>query len=164
MIVYLNHSVLRYFVMQPKLVNQSPQYFPGEEVKWSHSVVSDSLRPHRLQPARLFRLWDFPGNSTGVDCHFLLQGIFPTQGSNPGLPHCRQRLYHLSHQGSPFLLREILNSYFHGYLLHHFLKNNTDQANWIDKYWVWDILSVEEKIFRSLFKKIVLKVIVFKKT
>ena len=32
-------------------------------------------------------LWDFPGNSTGVDCHFLLQGIFPTQGSNPGLPH-----------------------------------------------------------------------------
>ena len=45
--------------------------------------------------------WDFPGNSTGVDCHFLLQGIFPTQGSNPGLPHCRQTLYCLSHQGSP---------------------------------------------------------------
>ena len=43
----------------------------------------------------------FPGNSTGVDCHFLLQGIFLTQGSNPGLPHCRQMLYHLSHQGSP---------------------------------------------------------------
>ena len=42
----------------------------------------------------------FPGNSTGVDCHFLLQGIFPTQGSNPGLPHCRQMLYRLSHQGS----------------------------------------------------------------
>ena len=41
--------------------------------------------------------WDFPGNSTGVDCHFLLQGIFPTQGSNPGLPHCRQTLYRLSH-------------------------------------------------------------------
>ena len=34
-------------------------------------------------------------------CHFLLQGIFPTQGSNLGLPHCRQMLYHLSHQGSP---------------------------------------------------------------
>ena len=45
--------------------------------------------------------WDFPGNSTGVDCHFLLQGIFPTQGLNPGLAHCRQTLYHLSHQGSP---------------------------------------------------------------
>ena len=38
-----------------------------------------------------------------MDCHFLLQGIFPTQGSNPGLPRvkCRQTLYHLSHQGSP---------------------------------------------------------------
>ena len=36
-----------------------------------------------------------------MGCHFLLQGIFPTQGSNSGLPHCRQMLYHLSHQGSP---------------------------------------------------------------
>ena len=42
----------------------------------------------------------FPGKSTGVGCHFLLQGIFPTQGSNPGLPYCRQKLYCLSHQGS----------------------------------------------------------------
>ena len=41
--------------------------------------------------------------STGVGCHFLLRGIFPTQGSNSGLPHCRQTLYHLSQQGSPKL-------------------------------------------------------------
>ena len=41
--------------------------------------------------------WDFPGRNTRVGCHFLLQGIFPTQGSNSGLPHCRQMLYHLSH-------------------------------------------------------------------
>ena len=41
--------------------------------------------------------WNFPGKSTGVGCHFLLQGIFPTQGSNPGLPHCRQTLYCLSY-------------------------------------------------------------------
>ena len=40
------------------------------------------------------------GKSTGMGCHFLLQRIFPTLGSNPGLPHCRQMLYHLSHQGS----------------------------------------------------------------
>ena len=46
---------------------------------------------------------DFPGKSTGVGCHFLLQRIFPTQGSNPGLPHCRQTLYHLSHPGCLFL-------------------------------------------------------------
>ena len=44
---------------------------------------------------------DFPGKNTGVGCHTLLQRIFPTQGLNPGLPHCRQILYSLSHQGSP---------------------------------------------------------------
>ena len=42
-----------------------------------------------------------PGKNTGVGCQALLQGIFPTQGSNPGLLHCRQILYHLSHQRSP---------------------------------------------------------------
>ena len=42
---------------------------------------------------------DSPGKNTRVGCHALLQGIFPTQGSNPGLPHCRQILYHLSYQG-----------------------------------------------------------------
>ena len=70
------------------------------KVKWSWSVVSDSLWPHGLQPTRLLHPWDFPGKSTGMGWHFLLQGIFSTQGSNPGLPHCRQMLYHLSHQGS----------------------------------------------------------------
>ena len=44
------------------------------------------------EPTRLLRPCNFPGKSTGVGCHFLLQGIFPTQGSNPGLPHCRQTL------------------------------------------------------------------------
>ena len=57
--------------------------------------------PHRQQPTRVLCPWDSPGKSTGVACYFLLQGIFPTQGSNPGLPHCRQTLCHLSHQGSP---------------------------------------------------------------
>ena len=47
---------------------------------------------------------DSPGKSTGVGCHALLQRILPTQGSNPGLPHCRPVLYQLSHQGSPSLL------------------------------------------------------------
>ena len=46
---------------------------------------------------------DSPGKNTGVGCHALLQGIFPTQGLNPGLAHCRWILYHLSHQGSPGL-------------------------------------------------------------
>ena len=47
---------------------------------------------------------DSPGKNTGVDSCALLQGVFPTQWSNPGLPHCRQILYHLSHQGSPRIL------------------------------------------------------------
>ena len=68
---------------------------------FSRSVVSDSLQPHRLQPARLLCPWDSPGKHTGVGCHSLLQGIFPTQGSKPGLPLCRWILYQLSHQGSP---------------------------------------------------------------
>ena len=55
-------------------------------------VVSDSLRPHELQPARLLCPWDSPGKNTGVGCHALLQGIFPIQGLNLGLLHCRQIL------------------------------------------------------------------------
>ena len=50
---------------------------------------------------------DSPGKNTGVGCHALLQGIFPIQGSNPGLLHCRKILYHLSHQGSPSCLQEM---------------------------------------------------------
>ena len=45
--------------------------------------------------------WDFLGKNTGVDSHFLLQGIFLTQGSNPSLLHCRWILHHPSYQGSP---------------------------------------------------------------
>ena len=59
---------------------------------------------------KLLRPWDFQGKSTVVGCHFLLQGIFPTQGSNPGLSHCRQALYHLSHQGSPVFQYVSLNT------------------------------------------------------
>ena len=68
----------------------------------SHSVVSDSLWPHGLYLTRLLCPWKSPGKITGVGCHFLLQGIFPTQGSNLGLLHCRQILYCLSYQGSPW--------------------------------------------------------------
>ena len=64
--------------------------------------MSDSLRLHGLQPPRLLRPWDFPGKNTGVGCHRLLQGIFLTQGLNPGLPHCRSTLYLLSRQGKEY--------------------------------------------------------------
>ena len=61
----------------------------------SRSVMSNSLCPHGL-----YSPWNSPGKNTGVGCHALLQGIFPTQGSNPSLPHCRCILYHLNHQRS----------------------------------------------------------------
>ena len=56
------------------------------------------MQPHGLEPARLLRPWDSPGKNPGVGRHFLLQGIFRTQGSSPGILCCRQILYHLSHQ------------------------------------------------------------------
>ena len=52
------------------------------------------LRPHGLQCTKLLCPWNFPGKNIGVSCHFLLQGIFPTQESNPCLLHCRWILYH----------------------------------------------------------------------
>ena len=67
---------------------------------FSHSVISDAL----LQSSWLLCPWDFPGKNTRVGCHFLLQGIFPTQGLNPSLPHCKQILYYLSHHGSKYIL------------------------------------------------------------
>ena len=71
------------------------------EVKWSESrsVLSDSLQTHGLHSTR-----NSPGQNTGVGSLSLLQAIFPTRGLNPGLPHCRQFLYQLSHQGSPRIL------------------------------------------------------------
>ena len=54
--------------------------------------------PYGLYPARLFCPWNFLGQNTEKGCYFLLQGIFLTKGSNPGLLHCKQTLYPLSHQ------------------------------------------------------------------
>ena len=68
----------------------------------SCSVVSDSVTPWTVwSPPGSSVLGDSPGKNTGVSSLSLLQGIFLTQGSNPGLLHCRQILYHMSHQGSP---------------------------------------------------------------
>ena len=66
------------------------------------SVVSDSLLPHRPQPARLLCPWDSPGKSTGVGCYSLLQGIFPTQGWNPSLLHWQEDSLPLAPPGKPF--------------------------------------------------------------
>ena len=73
------------------------------ESKWksgSHSACP-TLWPHELEPARLLCPRNSPGENTGVGSPSLLQGIFLTQGLNPGLTQCQQILYSLSHQGSP---------------------------------------------------------------
>ena len=57
---------------------------------------------------------DSPGKNIGVGCHALLQGIFPTQRSNPGLPHCRRILHHLSHQESPRILEWVAYPFSEG--------------------------------------------------
>ena len=75
----------------------------------SHSVMSDSLRPHGP-----YSPWNSLGQNTGVGSLFLLQGIFPTQGSNPGLPHCGRILYQLSHKGSPRILEWVAYPFSRG--------------------------------------------------
>ena len=77
------------------------EHFMSNKMWWTAmkseigSVTSNSLRPHWL-----YSPWDSPGQNTGVGSLSILQGIFPTQGSSPGLPHCRWILYQLSQQGS----------------------------------------------------------------
>ena len=73
-------------------LNQLTNDMKWKERKWNRSVVSDFLWPHGPEPARLLYPWDFPGKNTGMDCHILLQGIVPTQGSNTGLPNCGRLL------------------------------------------------------------------------
>ena len=78
---------LRYFCKVTKSLSESE----------SRSVVSNSLWPQWL-----YSSWNSPGHNTGVGSLSLLQGIFPTQQSNPGFLHCRNILYQLSHKGLPW--------------------------------------------------------------
>ena len=75
----------------------------------SRSVVSDSLWPHGL-----YSPWNSPGQNPGVGRLSLLQGLFPTQGWNPGLGHCRQILDQLSYKGSPRILEWVAHPFCRG--------------------------------------------------
>ena len=92
-------------------------------VNESHSVMSISLWPHGL-----YSPWNSLGQNTGVSSRVLLQGIFSTQGSNPGLPHCRQILYHLSHQRSPNICADIFTCKFDSV---NRLHSNDNRKKWI---------------------------------
>ena len=87
-----NHT-MAYKPLQKRI----PLYISESESR-SLSVVSDTLQPRRLYSPR-----NSPGQNPGVGSLFLLQGIFPTQGLNPGVLHCRQILYQLSHEGGPIM-------------------------------------------------------------
>ena len=87
-----------------------PSLLPGVCSKVKVKVAQSCLTlcdPSGLQPARLLCPWNSPGQNTGVGSLSLLQGIFPTQGPNPGLLHCRKILYYLSHQGSARILEQV---------------------------------------------------------
>ena len=71
--------------------------------------MSDSLQHHGL-----YSPWNSLGQNTGVGSHSLLQGIFPSQGSNPGLPHSRRILYQLSHKGSPRIVEWVVYPFSRG--------------------------------------------------
>ena len=78
------------------------------------SVMSNFLWPPWTVVRQALLSMEFSRLNTGVGCHAFLQGIFPIQGSNPGLPHCRQILYHLSHQGNPWILEWVTYPFSRG--------------------------------------------------
>ena len=103
----LLHSFLLVFVIFQTTVWN---FFVPQGCDWwissseNHSVVSDSATPWTLAHQATLSM-GFSRQEYWSGCHFLLQGIFPTQELNPGLQHCRQILYHLSHQESPCVLK-----------------------------------------------------------
>ena len=85
--------------LQARILEWVP--FPFSKGSWSASC---SIVPNSLWLHGLYSPWNSPGQNTRVGSLSLLQGIFPTQGWNPSLPHCSQILYQLSHKRSPRLL------------------------------------------------------------
>ena len=90
--------------------------------------MASSVISHPLPPHGLYSPWNSPGKNTGVGSQSLLQGIFPTQGLNTSLPHYRQILYPLSHQGSPRILECV--AYLQGIF-------PTQESNWGLLYCRW---------------------------
>ena len=95
----------------------------------SCSVILNPLEPHGLHSP-----WSSPGQNTGVCSLSLLQGIFPIQGSNPSLLHCRQILYQLSHRGRPRILEWVAYPFSSGF--------PTQESN-------WDLLHCRQILYQS---------------
>ena len=99
-LIYIMVSIIHFPKILVKIKWDVIQSLSSNRVlKWTKVLVTQSCPTH-CGSIRLLGPWDVPGKNTGVGCHSLLQGIFWTQGSNSGLLHCKQILYHLSHQGA----------------------------------------------------------------
>ena len=117
-----SHEIKRFLLLGRKAVIKLDSLLKSKDitlltkvrlVKWSESE-SCSVLSNSLQLDVLYSPWNSPGQNTGVGSLSLLQGIFPTQGLKPGIPHCRQILYQLSHQGSPRILEWVDYSFSRG--------------------------------------------------
>ena len=95
----------------PPLIRTPDTGFSESE---SHSVVSGSLSPHGLQPARLLSPWNSPGKNTGVGSQFSSPGDLPNPGFKADLLHCRQILHRLSHQENPGMLEWVAYHFSRG--------------------------------------------------
>ena len=101
-------------------------------------MCSDSLQSHEL-----YSPWNSPGQNTGVGSLSLLQGIFPTQGSNPGLPHRQQILYQVNHKGGQRMLEWVAYLFSSGsswprYQTRVFCIAGGFFANWAIMYIWWE--------------------------
>ena len=103
LVLWFTHDRLYMSMLLPQFVLASP--LPAVSTRLSTSASPFLLWKFSSSSV----LWNFPGKSTGVGCHFLLQGIFQTQGR--GLPHCRQTLYCLSHHGLCHISVQICHNY-----------------------------------------------------
>ena len=130
MCITLSYSACGYLLQQPQRTNtplsgELPPSLPTSPSWASFSAHTTVLclaaqscltlcDPMDCSPPGSSVHGDSPGKNTGVGCHGLIQGIFPTQGLNPGLPHCRWILYRLSHQGSPRILKWVAYPFYRG--------------------------------------------------
>ena len=98
---------------------------------WRNVCKNPSFLPPWTVAHQSPMFMEFPGKNIAVGSHSLLQGIFPTQGLNPGLLHCRQIHYYLSHQGSP-------SPFINCMVFKKYLSNNSFTF-WIDYYQISDL-------------------------
>ena len=99
--IYVLYYIITYYILYKHYTTLMKEIKEVSKCKWKVKITQSC--PTRCDPME-YSPWYSPGQNTGVGSFSLLQGIFPTQGLNPGLPHCRQILYQLSHQGSPRIL------------------------------------------------------------